>query len=89
MIHLRAIRSERCAASDRNTCARWSESALPASLTVTGEALGSLLFLALLGWVGAAAGGANPLKPVGRVVFWGALAMGLTAGIGSLVGKAI
>ncbi|AOR81042.1 MULTISPECIES: VIT1/CCC1 transporter family protein [Sphingomonadales] len=62
---------------------------LPASLTVTGEALGSLLFLALLGWVGAAAGGANPLKPVGRVVFWGALAMGLTAGIGSLVGKAI
>ena len=62
---------------------------LPASLTVTGEALGSLLFLALMGWMGAAAGGANPLKPVGRVVFWGALAMGLTAGIGSLVGKAI
>ncbi|WP_246524795.1 arsenate reductase family protein [Sphingobium phenoxybenzoativorans] len=57
--------------------------------TVAGEALGSLLFLALLGWVGAVAGGANPLKPVGRVVFWGALAMGLTAGIGSLVGKAI
>ena len=62
---------------------------LPASLTVVGEALGSLLFLAFLGWVGAAAGGANPLKPVGRVVFWGALAMGLTASIGSLVGKAI
>jgi VIT1/CCC1 family predicted Fe2+/Mn2+ transporter len=62
---------------------------LPASMAVTGEAAGALLFLAILGWVGAAAGGAPPLKPVMRVVFWGALAMALSAGIGRLVGTSV
>lgn len=62
---------------------------LPHDWLVPGEAVASLLFLALLGWVGAAAGGSRPLKPVARVVFWGALAMALTAGIGRLVGTAI
>lgn len=62
---------------------------LPLGLMVTGEAAGSILFLALLGAVGAIAGGAKPLKPVTRVVFWGALAMTLTAGIGKLVGTSV
>lgn len=52
-------------------------------------ALGSLVFLALLGILGARAGGAEPLKPTIRVIFWGALAMVLTTGIGALVGKVV
>ncbi|MBP9158973.1 MAG: VIT family protein [Sphingobium sp.] len=62
---------------------------LPINLVVAGQAAGSILFLALLGAVGAKAGGAAPLRPVVRVVFWGALAMGLTAAIGNLVGTSV
>jgi VIT1/CCC1 family predicted Fe2+/Mn2+ transporter len=51
--------------------------------------LASLLFLALLGFLGARAGMARPLKPVARVVFWGALAMAVTSGLGSLFGAVI
>jgi VIT1/CCC1 family predicted Fe2+/Mn2+ transporter len=51
--------------------------------------LGSLAFLALLGAIGAKVGGAAIIKPTLRVTFWGALAMGLTAGIGALVGKVV
>ncbi len=50
-------------------------------------AAGSLLFLALLGMVGAMTGGADILKPTLRVTFWGAFAMALTAGIGALFGQ--
>ena len=46
----------------------------------------SLAFLALLGALAAWAGGSPVLKSVVRVTFWGALAMGLTAGIGALFG---
>jgi VIT1/CCC1 family predicted Fe2+/Mn2+ transporter len=46
----------------------------------------SLLCLALLGAIGARAGGANIGSAVWRVAFWGALAMGVTAAVGSLVG---
>lgn len=46
----------------------------------------SLLFLASLGAVGARAGGAGVAKAVWRVAFWGALAMAITAGVGSLFG---
>ncbi|MBY0449048.1 MAG: VIT family protein [Cyanobacteria bacterium] len=46
----------------------------------------SLLFLALLGMVGAKLGEANMLKAAVRVTFWGAIAMGITAGIGLLFG---
>jgi VIT1/CCC1 family predicted Fe2+/Mn2+ transporter len=52
-------------------------------------ALGSLAFLALLGILGARAGGAEPLRPTLRVIFWGALAMVLTTGIGAIVGKVV
>ena len=49
----------------------------------------SLGFLALLGAVGAGAGGANVLRATARVTFWGALAMALTAGIGKLFGTVV
>jgi VIT1/CCC1 family predicted Fe2+/Mn2+ transporter len=62
---------------------------LPLAWMIMGEAAGSILFLAVLGAVGAVAGGAQPWKPVLRVVFWGALAMALTAGIGRLVGTSV
>jgi len=51
--------------------------------------IGSLVFLALLGMIGAKTGGAAIFRPTIRVVFWGALAMALTAGIGALVGRAV
>ena len=46
----------------------------------------SLAFLALLGGVAARAGGARVAIGAIRVTFWGALAMGLTAGVGALFG---
>ena len=46
----------------------------------------SLAILAVLGTIGAKAGGANIVKPTIRVTFWGALAMGVTAGIGAIFG---
>jgi VIT1/CCC1 family predicted Fe2+/Mn2+ transporter len=48
--------------------------------------VGSLVFLAVLGMIGAKAGGANIVKPTIHVTFWGALAMGVTAGIGEIFG---
>lgn len=50
---------------------------------VSGTSLG---FLALLGGVAARAGGAPVTVGATRVTFWGALAMGVTAGVGALFG---
>jgi vacuolar iron transporter family protein len=58
----------------------------PASLLLPLVSGASLVFLALLGAVGAKAGGANVLRATIRVTFWGALAMALTAGVGALFG---
>jgi vacuolar iron transporter family protein len=44
----------------------------------------SLLFLALLGALAARAGGARVMLGAARVTFWGALAMSVTAGVGTL-----
>ena len=49
----------------------------------------SLVFLAILGAVGARAGSAPVLKATLRVAFWGAAAMAVTAGIGKLVGTSV
>jgi vacuolar iron transporter family protein len=49
----------------------------------------SLAFLALLGGIGAKAGGAPIAKGVLRVTFWGAFAMAATAAIGSLFGTTL
>lgn len=61
----------------------------PASMLVPMVSAASLVFLALLGAVGARAGGANILRATARVTFWGALAMALTAGIGALFGTVV
>ena len=61
----------------------------PMSVLAPWVAVASLLFLALLGWAGARAGGAKPLRPVVRVVFWGALAMAATSAIGAALGVAV
>jgi VIT1/CCC1 family predicted Fe2+/Mn2+ transporter len=50
---------------------------------------GSLVALAILGAAGAQTGGASVLKPMLRVTFWGAIAMGTTAAVGRLVGHAL
>ncbi len=49
----------------------------------------SLLFLALLGTLAARAGGAAVATGAMRVTFWGALAMGATAGVGALFGTVV
>jgi VIT1/CCC1 family predicted Fe2+/Mn2+ transporter len=49
----------------------------------------SILLLALLGGFGAHAGGAPVMTAAWRVTFWGALAMGLTAGVGALFGAVV
>jgi VIT1/CCC1 family predicted Fe2+/Mn2+ transporter len=46
----------------------------------------SLVCLGVLGALAARAGGAGVGVSVARVVFWGALAMGITAGVGHLFG---
>lgn len=49
----------------------------------------SLVSLALLGWISARVGGAPPVTGSLRVLFWGALAMGLTYGVGKLIGSPV
>jgi VIT1/CCC1 family predicted Fe2+/Mn2+ transporter len=61
----------------------------PAPWLVPAVAGASLLCLGGLGGLAARAGGAPPLVGTARVVFWGALAMGLTAGIGALFGTSV
>ncbi len=59
------------------------------SSLVWAVSLTSLIFLAFLGVLAAWAGGAPLLKSAIRVTFWGALAMALTALIGSLFGTTV
>jgi VIT1/CCC1 family predicted Fe2+/Mn2+ transporter len=49
----------------------------------------SLLFLALLGALAARAGDAHVTPGAIRVTFWGALAMGITMGVGALFGTMV
>jgi VIT1/CCC1 family predicted Fe2+/Mn2+ transporter len=49
----------------------------------------SLIFLALLGALAARVGGASVTPSVIRITFWGALAMGITAGVGVLFGTVV
>lgn len=71
--------------------------ALPLLVTVIAPARGlialvsgtSLIFLAFLGGLAAWAGGAGLTIGAARVTFWGALAMALTTGIGSLLGTVV
>jgi VIT1/CCC1 family predicted Fe2+/Mn2+ transporter len=58
----------------------------PVAVLIALVALTSLAFLALLGGLAARAGGAGVTMGAIRVTFWGALAMGVTAGVGALSG---
>jgi VIT1/CCC1 family predicted Fe2+/Mn2+ transporter len=61
----------------------------PADALVPIVSAASLGFLALLGAIGAKAGGANVPRATARVTFWGAPAMAFTAGIGKLFGAVV
>jgi VIT1/CCC1 family predicted Fe2+/Mn2+ transporter len=61
----------------------------PAGMLEPVVSVASLVFLAVLGAIGAKAGGANIVRATARVTFWGALAMVLTAGIGKLFGTIV
>lgn len=62
---------------------------VPVTAMALAVTVASLLFLALLGAIGARAGGAGIGKAVARVTFWGAVAMAITAGIGRLFGAVV
>lgn len=59
---------------------------LPAKILIPSVFCASLFFLASLGALAAGTGGAGIWKGALRVTFLGALAMGLTSGIGALLG---
>jgi len=61
---------------------------VPQALLMWIVAASSLIFLAILGSLAAQAGGASVMTSAIRVTFWGALAMGLTTGVGALFGVA-
>jgi VIT1/CCC1 family predicted Fe2+/Mn2+ transporter len=63
--------------------------ATPKGFEIATVSVASLALLAVLGAVGAKAGGAGMAKAALRVLFWGALAMAVTAGIGALVGTQV
>jgi VIT1/CCC1 family predicted Fe2+/Mn2+ transporter len=59
---------------------------VPASILIAVVSAASLVFLAFLGGLAAHIGSANIVTGVMRVTFWSALAMGVTAAIGALLG---
>jgi vacuolar iron transporter family protein len=61
----------------------------PEKALIPAVSIASLAFLGLLGAIGAKAGGAQVLKATVRVMFWGALAMAFTAGIGAIFGATV
>ncbi|HEX7875641.1 MAG TPA: VIT family protein [Sphingobium sp.] len=61
----------------------------PAASAILVVAFTSLLCLGLLGYIGAWLGGGPWVRSVSRVMFWGVLAMLMTAGAGRLFGAAI
>lgn len=63
--------------------------ATPVTLLIPVVAVLSLVFLAVLGGLAARTGGASIAIGAVRVSFWGALAMGLTAMVGRVVGVAV
>lgn len=63
--------------------------ATPADKTSIVVAASTIVGLAVLGGLGAGAGGAGILRGALRVTFWGALAMGATAVVGALFGVSV
>ena len=60
--------------------------AVTSSMIVIAVIISTMISLAVLGVVGAKAGGAHALKPTIRMLFWGALSLGLTTLVGILFG---
>jgi len=60
----------------------------PPAVLIPGVFLGALVFLVLLGAMAARVGGASMLTGALRIGFWSALAMAVTAGVGTLIGNA-
>lgn len=61
----------------------------PDDVLLAAVALSAFVGLGVLGAMGARAGGANVPRSMIRVVFWGVLAMAVTAGIGRLFGTVV
>ena len=61
----------------------------PSAWLIAVSSATALITLAILGGTAAIAGGASMVKGSIRVAFWGALAMGITAGIGRLFGTIV
>jgi vacuolar iron transporter family protein len=61
----------------------------PSAMLAYAISITTLIFLGVLGAMGAQIGGSNILKGMMRVMFWGASALALTAAIGALVGKVV
>lgn len=61
----------------------------PTSYLIASVAITALVFLAALGALAASVGGASMVQGALRVTFWGALAMGVTAGVGALFGAVV
>jgi VIT1/CCC1 family predicted Fe2+/Mn2+ transporter len=62
---------------------------VPVGMLALSVVSASLLFLGLLGWTAARAGGARASIGALRVCLWGSLAMGFTYGIGALFGSTV
>lgn len=60
----------------------------PAASSIWALVITTIVFLAVLGALGAKAGGAPIAKATLRVTFWGAVAMAVTAGVGYFFGVA-
>ncbi len=61
----------------------------PAGVVLMAVGGAAVLGLTLLGWLAAWAGGAPAGPSIRRVLLWGLIAMGVTAGVGALVGQAV
>lgn len=61
----------------------------PLAMLVPAVIVSCLIYLAVLGAVGARTGGSGILRPTLRVTLWGALALLVTAGIGRLIGVSV
>ncbi|MFD1794796.1 VIT family protein [Paracoccus aurantiacus] len=61
----------------------------PAGMVIPFVLVATLIALAVLGLIGARAGGAPAGRAVLRVVFWGCVAMGITALIGKIFGVSV
>jgi len=60
--------------------------ATPTNKTSIAVAASTIVALAILGGLGATAGGAGVVRGAARVTLWGALAMGATAAVGTIFG---